>query len=123
MSRERANSADRAVVRVGALVGPLLAGFLIALVGAANVLFVDAVTFLASATLVALGVPARVGRGVPVAEADERSYYPTWRSACPPARAAERRLRPNPEVVATSPGFSRVCASCSPTGSSSGWCL
>jgi predicted MFS family arabinose efflux permease len=74
MSIERANAADRAVVRIGSLVGPLLAGVLIALIGATNVLFVDAVTFLTSATLVALGVPARAGRGATVAAADERGY-------------------------------------------------
>ncbi len=58
MSIERANAADRAVVRIGSLVGPLLAGVLIALIGAANVLLVDTVTFLTSATIVALGVPS-----------------------------------------------------------------
>ncbi|CAA9466152.1 MAG: hypothetical protein AVDCRST_MAG58-3500 [uncultured Rubrobacteraceae bacterium] len=70
MSRERANS----VVRIGSLVWPLLAGFLIALVGASNVLFVDADTFTASATIVALGVPKRAGREATVAAADERGY-------------------------------------------------
>ena len=74
MSVERANAADRAVVRIGSLVGPLLAGVLIALVGAANVLFVDAVTFSASATLVALGVSARARRGAAVEAADEQGY-------------------------------------------------
>jgi MFS family permease len=62
MSRERANAADRSVVRIGALVGPVLGGILIGLVGAANVLFVDAVTFSISAALVALGVPKYLGR-------------------------------------------------------------
>ena len=62
MSRERANAADPSVVRIGALVGPVLGGILIGLVGAANVLFVDAVTFSISAALVAFGVPKYVGR-------------------------------------------------------------
>jgi len=62
MSRERANAADRSVVRVGALVGPVLGGILIGLVGAPNVLFVDAVTFSILAALVALGVPKYLGR-------------------------------------------------------------
>ena len=60
MPIERANAADRAVARLAQVVGPLLAGVLIALLGAANVLFVDAVTFAASAALVALGVPSAV---------------------------------------------------------------
>ncbi len=58
MPIERANSADRAIVRLGPLVGAPLAGVLIALVGASNVLFVDAATFAVSAALVALGVPS-----------------------------------------------------------------
>jgi MFS family permease len=56
MPIERANSADRAIVRLGAVLGPPLAGVLIALIGASNVLFVDAVTFSVSAALVTLGV-------------------------------------------------------------------
>ena len=74
MSIERANAADRAVVRIGSLVGPLLAGVLIALVGAANVLFVDAATFSISATFVALGVPMRASRAATLEAADERGY-------------------------------------------------
>jgi hypothetical protein len=78
ITKERANAVDRAVVRVGSLVGPLLAGVLIALVGASNVLFADAATFTASATIVALGVPAYAGRGATVgatvAAAGERGY-------------------------------------------------
>jgi MFS family permease len=71
MSRERANAADRSVVRIGALVGPVLGGILIGLVGAANVLFVDAVTFSISAAVVALGDKGhllRHGLGIPVGE-------------------------------------------------------
>jgi MFS family permease len=70
MTRERANAADRSVVRIGALVGPVLGGVLIGVLGAANVLFIDALTFCTSAVLVALGVPrtagqqARAGRDV-----------------------------------------------------------
>jgi hypothetical protein len=58
MPLERANAADRAIARLAQVVGPLLAGGLIALLGAANVLFVDAGTFVASAALVAVGVPS-----------------------------------------------------------------
>jgi predicted MFS family arabinose efflux permease len=68
--RERANAADRAVVRVGSLVGPLLAGVFIALLGAANVLLIDALTFCTSAALVAIGVPAALGR--PTSDASRR---------------------------------------------------
>ena len=74
MSIERANAAERAVVRIGSLVGPLLAGVLIALVGAANVLFVDAATFSASATIVALGVPMRASRAATLEATDERGH-------------------------------------------------
>jgi MFS family permease len=59
MERERVNSVDRATVRFGSLIGPLVAGLLIALVGAPNVLLVDAGTFLVSAAVIAVGVPAR----------------------------------------------------------------
>jgi MFS family permease len=57
---ETLNARDRAVVRLGSVVGPLIAGFLIAGIGAVNVLFVDAATFACSALLIGLGVPAAV---------------------------------------------------------------
>lgn len=44
MAIERANSIDQAIARFGQLVGPLVAGMLIAAVGTANVLFIDAGT-------------------------------------------------------------------------------
>jgi hypothetical protein len=49
---ERANARDRAGVRFGQVLGPLLGGILIAWVGATNFLFIDSVTFLTSALLV-----------------------------------------------------------------------
>ena len=49
MPIERANAAGGAIARLAQVVGPLLAGGLIALLGAADVLFVDAATFVASA--------------------------------------------------------------------------
>jgi predicted MFS family arabinose efflux permease len=58
MPIERANGADRAIVRLGQVLGPILGGILIAAIGAANVLFVDAASFILSAILVAVGVPA-----------------------------------------------------------------
>jgi MFS family permease len=60
MPFERVNARDRAIVRLGAVLGPFLAGVLIAGIGAANVLFVDAGTFSISALLVAAGVPRSV---------------------------------------------------------------
>jgi MFS family permease len=60
MPPERVNARDRAVARLGSVLGPFLAGALIAWIGAANVLFVDAGTFCVSAMLVAVGVPRSV---------------------------------------------------------------
>ena len=67
MPLERANAADRAIARVGQVVGPVSAGILIAIVGAANVLFVHAATFAAAAIFVFVGVPS--GRSSQLAEA------------------------------------------------------
>jgi MFS family permease len=63
MPPERVNARDRAVARLGSVLGPFLAGALIAGIGAANVLFVDAGTFCVSALLVAVGVPRSVDAG------------------------------------------------------------
>jgi MFS family permease len=60
MPVERVNALDRAIVRFGFVLGPLLGGVMIAVMGAANVLFVDAGTFSISALLVAAGVPRSV---------------------------------------------------------------
>jgi MFS family permease len=57
MPNERVNGLDRAVIRFGSVLGPFLAGVLIAWIGAVNVLFVDAGTFSISALLVAFGIP------------------------------------------------------------------
>ncbi|MGY1700212.1 MFS transporter [Geodermatophilus sp. SYSU D00766] len=50
---ERANAVDRAITRGAMLVGPIVGGVLIAIVGPANVLYVQAVAFVVSALLVA----------------------------------------------------------------------
>ena len=71
MPFERANARDRAIVRFGSVLGPFLAGVLIAGIGAANVLFVDAATFTISALLVAAGIPRSV---------DARESQPAKRS-------------------------------------------
>lgn len=54
---ERANGIIQAVRRVALLVGPAVAGVLIALLGAGNVLWLDGASFLVSAAIVALAVP------------------------------------------------------------------
>jgi MFS family permease len=56
MTMERANGIDRVVAKATMLAGPLIGGVLIATIGAANVLLVDAVTFGASAVLIAMFV-------------------------------------------------------------------
>lgn len=79
MSLERANSARQLAMQLSdSLVGPLLAGLLIALLGAANVLYVDATTFALSALILGLLVrlPAN-GSATNAAEpgADVKSSY------------------------------------------------
>lgn len=54
---ERANAAVETVTRGSLLIGPLLAGILISVVGAHNVLLIDATTFAFSAALIGLFVP------------------------------------------------------------------
>ena len=56
MTMERANAAERAINRLGQIAGPVTAGILIALIGAINVLWVNAATYLASALLIGLAV-------------------------------------------------------------------
>ena len=58
VSLERANAAQQTINRGGMLVGPALAGILIAWLGAGNVLWVDAATFAVSAGLFVLAVRA-----------------------------------------------------------------
>jgi MFS family permease len=55
---ERATSASQVVERSSRLVGAPLAGVLIALIGTANVLWIDAVSFFISAALVAVSIHA-----------------------------------------------------------------
>jgi len=58
MPLERANAADTAIPRLAQLAGPLIGGVLVAATGAANVLLLDAATFLLSAAFVAIAVPS-----------------------------------------------------------------
>ncbi len=72
---ERANGVDRAVAKATLLVGPIVGGVLIAVFGPENVLYVDAVTFAASAVLVALFVHPRSHEEGAAAQAQTgRSY-------------------------------------------------
>lgn len=54
---ERANGVFHAIPRFAQLVGPVVAGLLIAAIGAENVLWIDACTFVGSAMIVVLAVP------------------------------------------------------------------
>lgn len=62
ISTVRATSLQDAVSRSASLIGPPIAGVLIALIGADNVLWVDAASFLVSILLVSVGVPGIGGR-------------------------------------------------------------
>lgn len=68
----RVNAAAEATRRLSHLLGPPLAGLLIAVLGPSNVLWLDAATFACSAAAIALAVPAtargRSGRGEYLAE-------------------------------------------------------
>jgi MFS family permease len=75
MPSERVNARDRAVARLGSVLGPFLAGAMIAGIGAANVLFVDAGTFCVSALLVAVGVPRSVDTREPPHVRVSRTRY------------------------------------------------
>ena len=57
---ERATSLEDGIMRAASLVGAPLAGLLITLIGASNVLWVDAATFGVSALLVLVGVPKNI---------------------------------------------------------------
>jgi predicted MFS family arabinose efflux permease len=59
MPLERANAVDTAIPRLAQLAGPLIGGVLVAVAGAANVLLLDAATFILSAAAVAVAVPSR----------------------------------------------------------------
>jgi MFS family permease len=81
-----ANALVQGAMRITLITGPPLAGVLIALIGATNVLFIDAATFVVAFALVALFVPA-----VAQVEQDEES-----RSLAAGLRflARDRLLRP-----------------------------
>lgn len=71
MRLEPVNAAFESITNLASLVGPPIAGLLIAALGASNVLWVDAATFLVSALLVAVVVP----RPSPPADAPAQGAY------------------------------------------------
>lgn len=71
---ERINAIYQMVQRLAFLLGPAIAGVLIALIGASNVLFIDAVTFGISLLLIGLLVP----RGMPNRETDDGHGGTYW---------------------------------------------
>ncbi len=73
MPLERANAAYNGIQRSSMLFGPPVAGVLIALLSAANVLWVDAGSFLFSAVALALAIPKPAPR--PVTEGADESYF------------------------------------------------
>ena len=58
MPLERANAIYQTIQRLSQLLGPPLAGLLIAVVGTSNVLWFDAASFALSAALIAVAIPA-----------------------------------------------------------------
>lgn len=60
MPLERANSVDQAANRLSFMLGPPLAGLLIALLGPTNVLWINAITFAISAVIVTSAIPSAV---------------------------------------------------------------
>ncbi len=77
---ERANSAMQfAQMSMGEMIAPLVAGVLIASIGAAAVLYVNTGTFVLSVLIVAMFIPgvvrARNGTGKPATDAEATSYF------------------------------------------------
>ena len=60
LPRERAIGLDSLVENAADLLGPVLGGFLLTLVGALTLLVIDAVTFLFSFAIIAIGIRAKV---------------------------------------------------------------
>jgi MFS family permease len=75
MPIERANSADTAIPRFAQFLGPPLAGVLIVVLGASNVLLVDAATFTISAILIVVGVPSSSRLIEEMSPEDSRGYF------------------------------------------------
>jgi MFS family permease len=74
VSAERANVAYQVVLRSAGLVGPPLAGILIAVIGSGNLLWLDAVSFLISAAIVVAAVPSERAVARSARETGARRY-------------------------------------------------
>ncbi len=74
VSHERANTAYSLIRRIAGLLGPPIAGLLLAAVGATNLLFFNAATFVASALIVAFTVPDLAVHRVEGAVTSVRGY-------------------------------------------------
>ncbi len=66
MALERANAAQQTVQRSALLIGPAIAGVLIASIGSTTVLWIDAATFAISALIFLIAVPS--GKTLPIPE-------------------------------------------------------
>lgn len=76
---ERANASERSVARFAQFAGPILGGVLITAIGAENVMFLDAITFLLSATLIGLLVPSP-SQLVEASKEDSKGYLANLRA-------------------------------------------
>ena len=95
---ERLMSQGNSLIEGGAafaaLIGPALAGLLIPFIGAPNVLYVDAATYLVAFLLVlVLRAAAEADRGRGAAEGPRGASLPARRPAARPARRGGRRVR------------------------------
>jgi MFS family permease len=88
---ERAAAASDGVQRVSIFVGALLAGVLIIAVGTSSLLWIDAATFLVSATVIVLAVPRRLPIAPAIAGAATQPGIPP--AALPSRRGPFKRLR------------------------------
>lgn len=72
VSLERANALYQVIIRAAGLVGPLLAGILIATIGASNLLWLNAASFVVSAGIIAVAVRERRPLQSPVRDEGQR---------------------------------------------------
>jgi len=72
ISLERANAVYQVILRTAGLIGPPLAGVLIVAIGASNLLWLNAVSFLFSAGIVATVIPTRPADDQPDPDAPRR---------------------------------------------------
>jgi MFS family permease len=75
MPLERVNAVDEAIQPLSFVIGPPLAGVLIVAIGSSNVLWLDAATFVISALLVTLFMPATSGLTGATSFGGARGYF------------------------------------------------